>query len=239
MGAFIPIVSAMGTTANSAPCVFRRSTPCLATTRSSFVCRCDPSYARTLFTRNHRIRIANETELRSLYALAPNEQEQSLADLWSRSIGKTLHTLSLEERADLRRASFRTERPRALDNPPLRGNGLSDEAIEVLSVAWAYETDLGIAATEMLREQVEDQHGDHVEIVGGMARLPQTFLAHLRARPRCDQQHYVGTAAGVDADSRIRTAGSFNVGFSKSQRVRGDGVLPGMFYRVLMLQVPE
>jgi hypothetical protein len=82
--------------------------------------------------------------LRSLYQLSSAERNQTLSDLWSQTVLRELAKLTPEELVDLREATFTTEKMRELDQYSLGAllslRGLSPEAIEMLGVAWGYET---------------------------------------------------------------------------------------------------
>lgn len=177
------------------------------------------------FARGQRVRIANENALRARYQLAPHEQALSVAELWSRGVLKTLQALNANERADLRRAIFTTDRVRALDrltlHALLRDAGLSDEAIELIGVAWAYETDLTTAATEILREEDAARSGEYAEIEGGMDRLPQAFATRLRGPLRLGAE-VVGLR---QAASGGRASAIFRTHDGRYQNETGDAIL--------------
>lgn len=65
----------------------------------------------------------------------------------------------------MRQLTFKTKKMRELDQFALREflkrRGLSPEAIEMLGVAWGYETSLNTALTEILREEHESILGDY------------------------------------------------------------------------------
>jgi monoamine oxidase len=140
------------------------------------------------FVRGHRIRKKDAARLRSLYQLSSAERNQTLSDLWSQTVLRELAKLGPEELMDLREATFKTEKMRELDQYSLGAflnlRGLSPEAIEMLGVAWGYETSLNTAITEILREEHETVAGDYHEIIGGMDRLPEAFAERLTTTPR-------------------------------------------------------
>jgi hypothetical protein len=115
------------------------------------------------FVRGHRIRMKDAARLQSLYQLSSAEPNQTLSDLWSQTVLRELAKLTPEELMDLREATFKTEKMRALDQYSLGAflslRGLSPEAIEMLGVAWGYETSLNTALTEILREEHERSRG--------------------------------------------------------------------------------
>jgi monoamine oxidase len=140
------------------------------------------------FVRGHRIRMKDTSQLQEFYELSPVERNKKLSDLWSQTVLSELAGLTPEELADLRHLTFKTKKMRELDQYSLgeflKQRGLSPEAIEMLAVAWGYETSLNTAATEILREEHESISGDYHEIIGGMDRLPEAFAKRLRFAPR-------------------------------------------------------
>jgi len=94
---------------------------------------------------------------------------------------------------------------------------LSPEAIEMLGVAWGYETSLNTAITEILREEHESVAGDYHEIIGGMDRLPEAFSERLTTTPRlgCEVvriEQDAKTASAIYRDRKTRA-------YSKDQRM--------------------
>jgi len=151
--------------------------------------------------------------LRSLYQLSSAERNQTLSDLWSQTVLRELAKLTPEELVDLRGATFKTEKIRKLDQYSLGAflslRGLSPEAIEMLGVAWGYETSLNTAITEILREEHETVAGDYHEIIGGMDRLPEAFAERLTTTPRlgCEVvriEQDAKTASAVYKDRKTR-----------------------------------
>src|SRR6202008_1677300 len=121
--------------------------------------------------------------------LTEAEAKKSLFDLWSGTVLKVLSGFSQDDLADLRRVVFRTEKVRALDwlslEVVLRQQGMSQEAIEMLSVAWALETSLQSGIIAIIREEYEQTWTQEFhEIVGGMEQIPQSFVKRLKSKPR-------------------------------------------------------
>ncbi len=139
--------------------------------------------------RGQRFRLEDEPRLNRLYELSNFEKDKSPFDLWDATVLRALRSLSDDERADLRSASFRTDGARALDRVSLedllRRSGLSDEGIEFLTVAWSSETSLQTAASVVIREENEETWSlDFDEVVGGLDRLPRAFAGALKSPVR-------------------------------------------------------
>jgi monoamine oxidase len=137
------------------------------------------------FVRGHKIRIKDVNKLNAFFNLDGNEKSKSPDDLWSDSAIALLKNLSQAERDDLSSVDFQTAKIREVDALSLRQllerAGLSPEAIEMLTTAYALETSLDTAATESLREEVKEVWTrDFDEIVGGTDRLPAAFAAKIK-----------------------------------------------------------
>jgi monoamine oxidase len=176
------------------------------------------------FARGHKIRIKDEAQVNQHYALAPGEQGKSPFDLWDQSVLAVLNSLSAEEKADLRRAIFQTERIRNLDRLSLeevfKQSGMSDEAIEMLSTLWAYETSLQTGVTGLLREELEEvwiQSFD--EIVGGTEQLPRAFAKHLKTKIRRGAK-----VVRIEQTAQGKVAAVYRTN-GESARVEGDRLL--------------
>ena len=177
------------------------------------------------FARGQKQRIKNESSVNQFYGLTPAEATKSPFDLWDQSVLSLLGSLTDEEKADLRRVVFQTERMRLLDRLSLeelfKQTGLSNEAIEFLCTLWGYETSLQTGVSTLLREELEEVwiHEFH-EIVGGMQELPKAFVRNLRSKPRTgakvvriEQNAQTGKVAAI-----YRDKGGW-------QRVEGDRLL--------------
>lgn len=141
------------------------------------------------YLRGQRQRIADVQTLNALYALRESERTKTPDDLWDDCVGKTANSLSDADRKSLLSDRPDSERIRTLDQQSLQqlceAAGLSDEAIEFLAVTGGSETLLLSAATEHVREELQQvwtQGFD--EIVGGTDRLAAAFAARLRAPPK-------------------------------------------------------
>lgn len=179
------------------------------------------------FVRGNKIKIKNEFQLNQHYNLLPGDQTKSPFDFWDQSVLSILNSLNPLELADLRNAVLTTPKIKALDQLSLeavfRQAGLSSEAIEMLSVAWAYETSLQSGITAIVREEYEEVWiKDFDEIVGGTDMLPRAFVNALKSKPRMGakvvriEQHNSGVSAfyvegqsrqtqRVDADAMVLT----------------------------------
>ena len=141
------------------------------------------------FVRGERQRIADVKNLNRLYALRADEKDKTPDDLWAASVGKALASLDAAERSDLVAAELRTPKVRAIDQQSLQqlceAAGLSDEAIEFLAVTGGSETLLPTAATETLREELQEVWSQGFdEIVGGTDTLATAFATRLKSKPK-------------------------------------------------------
>jgi monoamine oxidase len=139
--------------------------------------------------RGQKVRIKDEASVNQFYQLTGADATKSAFDFWDQSVLSVLGSLSDDEKADLRRVVFQTERMRQLDRLSLeevmKQSGMSTDAIEFLASLWAYETSLQTGITTLIREELEEVwiHAFD-EIVGGMGELPKAFIQNLRAKPR-------------------------------------------------------
>src|SRR4029450_1769178 len=102
---------------------------------------------------------------------------------------RALKSLSDAEGKDLSAVTPATARIRAFDQQSLQqlaeAAGLSYEAIEFMATASGSEALMTSAATETLREELQEVWSQGFdEIVGGTDPLPAAFAAKLRAKPR-------------------------------------------------------
>jgi monoamine oxidase len=141
------------------------------------------------YLRGERQRIADVAKFNRLYAMRDDERNKSPDDMWAQSVGKTATALTPAERRELTGLTLTSDRMRLLDQMSLQqifeAAGLSDEAIEFLSVTQGQEMELGTAATETIREEFLDVWSQGFdEIVGGTDRLASTFASKLRRKPK-------------------------------------------------------
>jgi len=159
------------------------------------------------YVRGQKLRIKDEAQVNKFYPnLADNEKTASPFDLWDRSVLKVLGTLGPEELADLRNTVLQTSKVKAIDRMSLeevfKQSGLSNDAMEMLSATWAYETMLQSGIAGILREEYEEVWTKNFdEIVGGTDMLPRAFAANLRNKPRmgCKVVRIEQTGAGATA----------------------------------------
>jgi monoamine oxidase len=141
------------------------------------------------YLRGERQRIGDVAKLNRLYAMRDDERNKSPEDMWAQSVGKTTAALTPQERRELTGVTLTSDRVRLLDQTSLQqifeAAGLSDEAIEFLSVTQGQETELTTAATETIREEfLEVWSQGFDEIVGGTDRLASAFASKLRSKPK-------------------------------------------------------
>lgn len=162
------------------------------------------------YARGTKLKIKDESQLNALYpGLQGRERSMSPFDFWDATVLKRLGQLKEGEANDLRNTIFQTKAARDLDQYSLEAllkeEGLSPEAIEMLGVAWAYETALQTSLSLLIREEHEEVWvRDFDEIVGGMDLLPRTMASRLRTPPitgapvvRIEQDERTGKVAAI------------------------------------------
>lgn len=141
------------------------------------------------YLRGHKARLKDAGTLKAHYKLSEREQKMSATEIWDASVVARLKKLSEAERKDLLAAKPGTTAMQALDRLSLRqlleADGFSDEAIEMASVLWGQEALLDSAATEHMREEMENVWNlKFDEIVGGTDRFATAFVEKLKVKPR-------------------------------------------------------
>lgn len=141
------------------------------------------------FLRGQRARIRDVASLKKLYALNERERKMTAGDMWKATVLSRVEKLSAAEKADLAAPSLTTPALKALDQMSLQqlfeADGFSGEAIELLAVTYGQEAIMGSAATEHLREEMENVWNlGFDEIVGGTDRLASAFADKLQSKPR-------------------------------------------------------
>ena len=141
------------------------------------------------YLRGQRARLKDMDTLKSHFALSEREQKMSPADMWKASVENRLHKLSKAEKVDLLASRPTTPACQALDQLSLRqlleADGFSGEAIEFAAVLWGQEALLDSAATEHMREEMENVWNlTFDEIVGGTDRFATAFADKLKSKPR-------------------------------------------------------
>jgi monoamine oxidase len=128
--------------------------------------------------------------LRQAYRLDGWEAQKSPEELWEHAILSNVRALKIDEQSDLRDSNaFKTKRLGDLDRLSLRRlielSGLSSEAIEYLFATSGMRTLQHSAVTELLREELSGiwSNPGFYEIIGGMERLPKSFVQRLRSKP--------------------------------------------------------
>jgi monoamine oxidase len=158
----------------------------LGLTLRPFVSSNDQAY---YFLRGQRARIKDVDALKNRYTLTEKERTLSPSDIWNTSVVGRLEKMSAAEKADLLAAAPATPSVKTLDQLSLQqlfeADGFSPEAIELLAVTSGQEAIMGSAATEHLREEMENVWNlSFDEIVGGTDRLPKAFSDRLKSKPR-------------------------------------------------------
>ncbi|MFO1482961.1 MAG: FAD-dependent oxidoreductase [Verrucomicrobiaceae bacterium] len=141
------------------------------------------------YLRGHRARLKDVDSLKKHFALSDREKMMSPADIWKASVENRVKKFSEAEKADLLAKSLTTPAVQGLDHLSLRQllerDGFSEEAIEFASVIWGQEALLDSAATEHLREEMENVWNlSFDEIVGGTDCFATAFVEKLKSKPR-------------------------------------------------------
>ena len=96
--------------------------------------------------------------------------------------------------------------------------GFSSEAIELLAVAWAYETSLQTSLSVLIREELEEVWvREFDEIAGGMDRLPRTMAERLRTPPITG-----APVTRIEQDDRTGKVAAIFLKNGEYQRLEGD-----------------
>lgn len=186
-----------------------------------------------VYLRGRRARIRNIRDLGTLYHLRDAEAGKTPDDLWADSVLARVKKLSAAEKSDLSADEPHTNAVRGLDQLSLQqlceSAGLSHEAIDFLASATGLSPQLPTAATEHLREEVQEVWtGKFDEIVGGTDGLPSGFVTRLRAKPRMGCE-----VVGIEHDALKRRAAAFYREGGVLRREEGDFVLCTLPYSVL------
>ena len=183
--------------------------------------------------RGKKVRQKDAAELAKVYKLAHSEQGKSSDALWERSVTEPWKKLTAEERKDLFAVTPKMKAVLDLDCLSLRQlfakAGLSDNAIEYLSVTQGEETLMHTAATEVLRDEVLEVYSQDLdEIVGGMDSLPKAFLAKLKVPPRvgCEVTEIRQNAETGVVEARFKEDG-------EEKQVNGDYLICTIPFPVL------
>ena len=185
------------------------------------------------YMRGQRVRAKNIKNLRSFYKFIGNERQMKLDDIWEKVIVSGIKALSEEEIAELRSDSLKTETILAWDRKPLRQMfyeaGFSEEAIELLAVAYGLESFMYTSALEHIREQYDRVWIDPFdEIVGGTERLPLTMVDKLKSKPRMGCQ-----VIRLERDDQNQKAAAVYLENGTTKREEGDFVLCTIPFSVL------
>lgn len=139
--------------------------------------------------RGKTVRIKDVEQLKPLFKLTDREKGMTPAAIWDTTVVSRLKKMSPEERAQLLAPAFSTPAMRTLDQQSLQqlfeADGFSQEAIEMLAVTFGQDAIMGSAATEHLREEMENVWNlSFDEIEGGTDRFPAAFVEKLKNKPR-------------------------------------------------------
>jgi monoamine oxidase len=176
------------------------------------------------FARGERRRISDVTGLYPRYRLTERERSMKAPDdFWSAAISEPAKALTDAEKKELRADTIVSPKLRAYDRQTLlqlfEAAGLSQEAIELCAITAGEETLLMSAATETLREEVEQVWSKSFdEIVGGTDRFAAAFASRLRSKPR-----HGCVVTKLTQDPR-RAAAIYREGTAE-KRVEGDYLL--------------
>lgn len=175
--------------------------------------------------RGHKARLKDVDTLKPYFALSERERKMSATEIWDAVVLGRVKKLSEAERVDLLAARLTTPAVQALDKLSLRQllevDGFSDEAIELAAVLWGQEALLDSAATEHMREEMENVWNlKFDEIVGGTDCFATAFVAKLKAKPRlgCEIIRLEQSADGKGAAAVFRNRTNNGV----EEREEGD-----------------
>ncbi|HEV7391025.1 MAG TPA: FAD-dependent oxidoreductase, partial [Burkholderiales bacterium] len=177
------------------------------------------------FMRGERQRISNVKALNRLYALRENERNKTPDDLWDAVVGNAASRLSDATKSDLLSDEPRTAEVLALDRQSLQqlceAAGFSDEAIEYMAIGGGVETLLSSAASEHVREEIEQVWSQRFdEIIGGTDRLASGFVERLKSKPK------LGCAVTeLTQDPVQHRSGAVYVERGVARRIEGDFIL--------------
>lgn len=174
-----------------------------------------------------QVKLGGPDSLRQAYRLSTWEAQRSPEELWDHAILSNVRTLAADERSELRDSNvFNSKRLGDLDQLSVRRlielSGLTNEAIEYLFATSAVRALQHSAVTELLREELSGiwSNAGFSEIVGGMERLPQAFVAKLRCKPRMacevvdfEQDEYANRITAIYRDRKKP---------GKQERAEGD-----------------
>jgi monoamine oxidase len=177
------------------------------------------------FMRGERQRISDVKALGRLYALRENERNKTPDDLWEAVVGNAASRMSESQKLDLLADTPQTSQVLALDRLSLQqlgeAAGFSDEAIEYMAVAGGAETLLSSAASEHVREELEQVWSQRFdEIIGGTDRLASAFVARLKSKPKLGCQ-----VTALFQDSDRQRSGAIYAERGVARRVEADFVL--------------
>jgi monoamine oxidase len=186
-----------------------------------------------VYLRGRRARIKNIRELGALYDLREAEKGRTPDDFFADAVTARLKRLSGAERNDLAADEPQTDAVRGLDQLSLQqlceAAGLSQEAIDFLASSTGLSPQLPTAATEHLREELQELWTRTFdEIVGGMDRLASAFVARLRAKPRMGCE-----VVGIEQDAAQRRPAAVYRQSGALRRAEGDFVLCTLPFSVL------
>lgn len=176
--------------------------------------------------RGRRARIKDGRQLGALYDLTPQERGKSPGELWSDLVLKRLATMSDQDKREFASLAPRSELVRSIDAVTLQqfatSAGMSAEALEYMASAMKLESVANSTAVSVFFLEEVDRiwSRDLHEIVGGFDRLPHSFEARLRSRPRMSCE-----VVAIEQDQARKTAAAVFRHAGKEHREEGDFVL--------------
>ncbi|HEY0338876.1 MAG TPA: FAD-dependent oxidoreductase, partial [Burkholderiales bacterium] len=177
------------------------------------------------FMRGERQRVSEVKALGRLYALRENERNKTPDDLWEAVVGTAASRLGESQKVDLLADAPQTPQVVALDRLSLQqlgeAAGFSDDAIEYMAVAGGAEMLLSSAASEHVREELEQVWSQRFdEIIGGTDRLASAFVARLKSKPKLGCE-----VTTLFQDAERHRGGALYMERGVARRVEGDFVL--------------
>lgn len=196
--------------------------------RSPFVMGNQEGY---YYLRGQRVRVKDAASLNQFYNLSPSEKGMTVDDMWLAALHKPLEGLSKADMDQLYTPEITNTLIRKYDNSSLLDlmyeAGLSEEAIEMTTVAYGVNGNLYNSALATMRDEplwVEK----FVEVVGGSDVFPKKLTALLKTQPRMSSE-----VIAIERDDRRNKATAVYRNNGSVYREEGDFVLCTIPFPVL------
>lgn len=190
------------------------------------------------YQRGQRVRSKDSRQLSQRYKLTDAERQMSVDDIWAAAMYKPLEGVSDQVKAQITADVISNDLIHKYDESSMlemcQAAGLSDEAIEMMAVAYSYNGNLHNSALGMMRDDPLWTAGFD-ELVGGMDVLPNAIAQQLKSRPRMGCQ-----VIGLERYDQSNKAAAIYIQNGSTHREEGDFVLCTIPFPVLanMVDVP-